>query len=165
MSAENLLAHIDFVSHPRDRDVHIARTDEVIGVGIISVPRYNKALLVEIDPVFSSLNLGSFKSLLTGLGVYVLNDTSEAVVGAMGILQAWFNEHSPEPRVLTPDMFTAVVKDAPLNKPHMGELGGGVLSKAELHVREQKLARIQGAGMVIPLNNIINPLKNSLKGR
>lgn len=102
------------------------------------------------------------ESLINALEVIIANDRSQAMEIAIQKLQTWANLHSGDDELVTPDKITGVVKDAPLNKPHMHDLDGVPLNRNIQLSQEQKLGYIRDHSYSIPIQPIITALLNEL---
>lgn len=165
MNGQELLANIDVVRFPADKNVLLGHTDEVYSVGVIQTPFDGKSVVVSLQNEISRFaNALSMKpeSLINALEVIIANDRSEAMEIAIQKLQTWANLHSGDNKLVTPDKITGVVKDAPLNEPHMHDLEGVPLNRNAQLSQEQKLGYIRDHSYPIPIQPIITALLNEL---
>jgi len=166
MSAENLIANIDLVRYPRDSGVLLARSKEVVSIGLILTP-YEKTLVAAFSRDIEELSLYSIQTLrlASSISVYISTGESDAMSFATHLINQWFIDHSDEgelARRLVEDDFTEVVKDAKPNEAYMNRLGGDPLDLSEQLIRGQKLGKVRDRGIVVPLRDIVDPLRNVL---
>lgn len=161
MSIENSIANLDLCKYPRDKGVLVARTYEVMSVGVVEL-NPKKVLVAWVAEDHENFMAPSTPDRLARLlTIELLDDKVDALLYGISVVQRWFNKQSSaiKPHQLTIDDFTEVIKDARVDEPHMRKLGGGKLTKLELLESELKLAKVQNQGVIVPLKSIVGKYK------
>ncbi len=170
MAIENLVANIDIVNYPEDKYVHLARTKEVLSVGVIGTPYNNKVLTVNFmtESKVAKLDIQDHISLFKALEVYVSSGKTDAILLATMIVKQWLEDNSnDEDKSETGDSkieFTHVAKDAKPYQPHMTKFSEENLDFKELINQEARFAKVQEQSLAVPIEIIINSIKDKLTG-